>query len=145
MAIILGSIPVNDLPEKNNVAIGITLPIQKGNTGYFAQSFFTIDAIKSNIKNLLLTRIGERVMQPEFGTRLWQILFENDSAESPIDRAIEQTIEDAINKWMPFVSIEEININLNEPQNRDRNKFSVSIKFKVEGLQNLETVTFNIS
>ena len=44
---------VIDTEEFNNFAVGITLPIQKGETGYFRQSFQTFDQIKSNIKNLL--------------------------------------------------------------------------------------------
>jgi hypothetical protein len=48
-------------------AIGITLPLQLGNTGYFEQSFDTLTQVKSNFINLILTRKGERVHQPEFG------------------------------------------------------------------------------
>ena len=47
--------------------IGITLPIQIGNMGYFQQSFDTLVQVKSNFINLILTRKGERVHQPEFG------------------------------------------------------------------------------
>ena len=37
---------VIDTEEFNNFAVGITLPIQKGETGYFRQSFQTFDQIK---------------------------------------------------------------------------------------------------
>ena len=65
MAIITGPKLVKDLPEKDRVAIGITLPIQRGNGGFFAQSYQTSEQVKSNIKNLILTRKGERIMQPD--------------------------------------------------------------------------------
>jgi hypothetical protein len=54
MAIITGPKLVKDLPEKDRVAIGITLPIQRGNGGFFAQSYQTSEQVKSNIKNLIL-------------------------------------------------------------------------------------------
>ena len=108
MAIILGSKQVLDIEPQKKVGIGITLPIQKGNDGYFNQTFNTSDAIKTNIKNLLLTKRGERVMQPNFGTTLWNILFENDTDDTPISDKIEKSIESAIKFWLPFVSIEQI-------------------------------------
>ena len=70
MAIRTGPKLVKDLPERDRVAIGITLPLQKGNGGYFAQSYQTSEQVKSNIKNLILTRKGERLMHPTFGTDL---------------------------------------------------------------------------
>ena len=47
---------VIDTEEYNNYAVGITLPIQRGADGYFAQSFRTFDQVRSNLKNLLLTK-----------------------------------------------------------------------------------------
>ena len=47
---------VIDTEEFNNYAVGITLPIQRGEDGYFRQSFRTFDQIRSNLKNLLLTK-----------------------------------------------------------------------------------------
>ena len=38
-----------------DIALGITLPIKLGKTGYFEQAFDTITQVKSNLINLLLT------------------------------------------------------------------------------------------
>ena len=56
----------------NKVFIGIDLPIRKsdGSEGYFASTSTTIEAVKNNIKNLLLTERGERIMQPFLGLNL---------------------------------------------------------------------------
>lgn len=144
MAIILGSKNVKDLPENEKVAIGILLPIIKGSNGYFDQSFNTTDAVKTNIKNLLSTRRGERLMQPEFGTTLWNILFENDTDDENLEQEIETSIDTAIKNWLPYISIEQISINKDKPSNRDKYIFNVSVSFKIDGLQNLENVTFKI-
>ena len=106
MAIITGPKLVKDLPEKDRVAIGITLPIQRGNGGFFAQSYQTSEQVKSNIKNLILTRKGERIMQPDFGTKLYEALFSPNTDD--LETEIESSIEDAVQKWMPYVSIEDI-------------------------------------
>ena len=69
MAVLLGQKMVKDTIAYNDYAIGITLPLQIGNNA-FNQSFKTIDQVKTNIKNLLLTKIKERVMQPELDKAL---------------------------------------------------------------------------
>jgi phage baseplate assembly protein W len=55
--------------------IGITLPIRLGQTGMFDQSTTVIQQVRSNFKNLILTKKGERVGQPDLGCDLWKILF----------------------------------------------------------------------
>ena len=141
MAIVIGPKLVKDLPEKDRVAIGVTLPFQRGNNGYFAQSYQTIDQIKSNIKNLLLTKRRERLMHPNFGTALYEALFEQNTDDLEIK--VQNSIEESIARWMPFISIEEIILDQSN-SDRDRYNFNVSISFRVSGQQNLETVTFNV-
>ena len=63
----------NDLNP--DIRIGLKLPFNRGSSGLFAQSQTTLEQTGSNIKNLLLTSKGERVMQPEFGSRLRDLLF----------------------------------------------------------------------
>lgn len=141
MAIVIGPKLVKDLPEQDRVAIGITLPFQRGNNGYFAQSYQTIDQIKSNIKNLLLTKRRERLMHPNFGTALYEALFEQNTDDLEIK--VQNSIEESIARWMPFISIEEIILDQSN-SDRDRYNFNISISFRVSGQQNLETVTFNV-
>ena len=60
MAVVLGSKPLQDTEAYVDYAIGISLPLQLGNTA-FNQTFTTIEQAKANIQNLLLTTHGERV------------------------------------------------------------------------------------
>ena len=130
---------VIDTEEFNNYAVGITLPIQSGSDGYFAQSFKTFDQIRSNLKNLLLTKKGERILQPEFGSGLHDLLF--NPATEKFEEDLENTINDAIAKWLPYVIVEDINIDISKEQT-DNNQAKVSLKFKQEGDQTLDTLTF---
>ncbi len=94
---------VIDTEEFNNYAVGITLPIQRGNEGYFRQSFRTFDQISSNLKNLLLTKKGERLLQPEFGSGLHDLLF--NPLTDKFEEDLENTINDAVAKWLPYVIV----------------------------------------
>jgi len=130
---------VIDTEEFNNYAVGITLPIQRGSDGYFAQSFKTFDQIRSNLKNLLLTKKGERILQPEFGSGLHDLLF--SPATEKFEEDLENTINDAVAKWLPYVIVEDINIDISKEMT-DNNQAKVSLKFKQEGDQTLDTLTF---
>ena len=130
---------VIDTEEYNNYAVGITLPIQRGNDGYFAQSFRTFDQVRSNLKNLLLTKKGERILQPEFGSGLHDLLFQ--PATEKFEEDLETTINEAVAKWLPYVIVEDINIDISKEQT-DNNQAKVSLKFRQEGDQTLDTLTF---
>ena len=94
----------------NNVFIGIDLPIHKssGIEGYFASTKTTIEAVKNNIRNLLNTHKGERLMHPNMGLNLRNLLFEPNMQE--LDMRIQSEITDLISYWLPFVTITEIDI-----------------------------------
>ena len=124
--------------------IGIKLPIRLGKTGYFEQTFTTLDTVKEDIVNLLLTRKGERPLQPNFGTDLAKVLFEN--IIDGIDTIIERIIQQAIDFWMPYVILEEIVIDTS-PEVVDLNKIKVQITFSVKQVPDrFETIIleFNI-
>jgi hypothetical protein len=130
---------VIDTEEFNNYAVGITLPIQKGDEGYFRQSFRTFDQVRSNLKNLLLTKRGERILQPEFGSGLHDLLF--NPATEKFEEDLENTINDAVAQWLPYIIVEDINIDISKEMT-DNNQAKVSLKFRQEGDQTLDTLTF---
>ena len=140
MAVELGRRIVKDTVAYKSYAIGITLPLQFGEST-FEQSFQTKDQIKSNIKNLLLTKRGERILQPQFGSGLHSLLFEQNVDD--LEGKIEDTINESLEQWLPYVTADEINIESTD-ELRDNNKINVSIKFKIGDDINLETLTFTV-
>jgi phage baseplate assembly protein W len=131
---------VKDTEKYNDWAIGVVLPIQIGNTG-FNQSYTTAVQTKSNIKNLLLTKKYERLMQPNLGSDLQKVLFEmnDDSLEEKIENAINNSME----TWLPFVTIEDISVEQTN-ELKDANQVNVSLKFRIDNSVNLETLSFNV-
>jgi phage baseplate assembly protein W len=140
MAIILGQKLVKDTETYNDYAIGITLPIQITNVA-FNQSFTTREQVRSNIINLLKTKRGERIMQPEFGIGLESILFESIDEDTQI--RIQREIETTISLWLPYVVIEDLIVNISD-ELRDRNTIDISLSFSIVDNAELETVTFTI-
>ena len=140
MAIVLGQKLVQDTKKYEDHAIGITLPIQIGNTA-FNQSFTTYEQAKSNIKTLLLTKKGERVMQPNFGSGLQELLF--DFNDDLLSGKIEETITTALETWLPYIVVQQINVQQSN-NNKDKNTVGISISFNVRNTPDLNTVSFKI-
>ena len=115
----------------SNIFVGIDYPFHKSNgiEGWFASTDTTIKAVKNNIKMLLNTNKGERLMQPNLGINLRKFLFEQYDDESKI--AIQNEILDIFKTWLPFVEIRELNISMDETDAIGKNKMSISITFNI--------------
>jgi phage baseplate assembly protein W len=93
---------------------GIVLPIARGDQGYFAQSFNVADQIKTNLNLLLRTKRGERRMNPNFGSGLWNILFEQTTDNLSV--IIEDVIRKDISRWMQYINVSSVEIdNTSDP------------------------------
>jgi phage baseplate assembly protein W len=140
MAVILGSKPVTDLVQFENIGIGITLPIQIGSTA-FDQSFKTSEQVKTNIKSLLLTKRKERVMQPFLGSGLHELVF--DFNDDELSTKIEEVITSTLSQWLPYVSIDTIDIEQTDYL-KDTNQVNISLLFRIGDNVDLNQITFTI-
>lgn len=84
-----------------------------------------LDKINNSILHILGTPIGTRFFLPEFGSRLYELVFEpNDSIFS--DLAV-LYIKDALNKWEPRIN----NINVYPMINEHDNHVPIKISYKL--------------
>jgi phage baseplate assembly protein W len=95
--------------------IGVVLPIRLGQTGMFDQSTTVIQQVRSNFKNLILTKKGERVGQPELGCDLWKILFEPLTEEALENARL--AVADAVDRWLPFIELTDFQIAKTDDEN----------------------------
>ena len=114
-----------------NIFIGIDLPFRRsdGKEGYFASTTTTIEAVKNNIRNLVRTNKGERLMQPQLGLNLRNYLFEQFTDELVL--SIQNDVVDVFKLWMPFVEIRDIQINMDENDSIGKNKMNINIVFNI--------------
>lgn len=113
-----------------NISIGLNYPIRRSGDGYFDKTYTSIDQVKANLINLLATRRGERIMNPEFGSNLERIIFEQSTRD--IEEAITSEIENTVGRWMPQVDITNINIE----RRNDENAVLVDVTFDTVFLPN---------
>ena len=131
--------PINDTPD---IAIGILLPFNKAShtraatsdiSGYnsqptaggsvFVSSYTTEQQSISNLKNLLLTGKGERLMQPNFGTRIRESVFEQNT--ELLSDFLSSTLRSDIGLWLPYIIIDAIDIT------RDEHAVTIRLSFRV--------------
>lgn len=95
------TIRANPLDLQGNIAIGVALPFN--GPGIFRSTYTTKDQIKSNLINLLLTNVGERIMNPTFGCNLKKFLFEGIT-DINIE-ALNQNLLNQISIFIPEVTV----------------------------------------
>jgi phage baseplate assembly protein W len=87
---------------------GLRFPFGNLEDGLFLKKSSDIELIKSNLRQLLLTTRGERVMLPSFGTNLRNYLME------PLDQAllsqIRREISESIYKYAPNVDLKLLQV-----------------------------------
>lgn len=91
------------------VKYGIDFPFMESVEGNFLRMTTTPEKeIRANLIHLLLTRKGSRYFMPDFGTRLYQFIFDqNDSITHDL---IESEIRDSVKKFIPKLNITSINV-----------------------------------
>ena len=144
MAIELGKVNVTDLTENDYKVLGIGINRSSNSNGIFATNYTTLTQAKDNLKNLILTKKGERLMQPEFGCDIWLVLFEQ-IGEGIIEAKIESYIVDAVSQWLPYLNIDEIIFDY-DSNDIDNNRIGLDIKFSLKNNPNLsESVQINVN
>ena len=102
--------------------IGLTFPMGRGKS-LFSRTKTLQEQAKYNLKTLLLTNLGERSMQPEFGSRLLEVVFEFKD-----ETLIEEVINEAVEKWLPYLTINSIDTVVDSG---NPNRLNVSVDFSV--------------
>lgn len=123
-------------------ALGLKIPFTLGQNGYFETNMDTISQVSSNIKNLLLTRPGERRFNNQFGSSLYKVLFEQNELEDMLPM-LTNIIQKDLDKFMNGVIVEDVNVKLadNQIENNDYNKIFISVVFSYKNIRSSTEVT----
>lgn len=88
---------------------GIDFPFRDSVTGdYLKLTTSPEREIRANLIHLLLTRKGTRYYMPDFGTRLYEYIF--DQNDSTSFNHIEEEIRESVKKYIPNLDINSIQI-----------------------------------
>ena len=86
------------------------------------------NAIARAVRNNVLTTPGEKFFDPDFGSSVGEILFENVDDITAV--SIEDEIKSSLKNYEPRVELIDVNV---EP-NFDENQFDVTISYRIVGI-----------
>jgi len=113
---------VKEIDRNDDKYVGIRFPLDYSPEGFFYKTKTVLEQSKANLQNLLLTTPGERIFQPEFGSQLKFIVFEQGQ---DIPSRIEETIRSSVDKFLAYINI------INVFTTQQDNTVNVSIEFSV--------------
>ncbi len=93
-------------------------------------------AVINSIKNLILTNHYERPFQPDLGSNVQRLLFENVDAINAA--ALEREILQVIKNFEPRVRVNKVSV----LPDYDNNRFVVDMEFIINNLTNPITINF---
>jgi len=108
--------------------LAVKLPVTRDNRDGFKLLKTYEDLATQNLKMLILTSPGERMMDPEFGAGAKNLLFEQMTLTTFDD--FESNLLDQVNRYMPYLVIQNIAFDspLTNP-NLDENYLSITVSF----------------
>tara|TARA_B100001094_G_scaffold178955_2_gene173213 strand:- start:1746 stop:2189 length:444 start_codon:yes stop_codon:yes gene_type:complete len=131
---------VNDTTIKSEIGLGVDLSF--GNPGVFKTLYTTNDQAKANIRNLLLTRKGERYNLINFGTNLLSIVFQPSTPD--IKELINLEINEALSSWLPYIVVQDLEILTVEDDPTLLHTIKITLKYTVDGF-NTDAITITAS
>ena len=130
-------------------SINFKFPLKSFKQGFFQGNQTTIMAVREDIKTLLMTAKGERVMNKDMGTSI--PIFAGQLFE-PIHRTeilekIRVEITVAIEKYLPFISLQNIDLLTNEEDNSLKiNQIRISMSYILKDQQAMaDRMTFTVT
>ncbi len=115
------------------------LPLSKHPSDGYTLTQTVQEAVKQNLKNLLFTIPGERIMDPHFGVGIKTFLFEqNDNHSYSI---VKTKISQQIEQYMPFVNLTGIEI---EQDDDNRNVIYLKINYMIAPLNQADQMDLKV-
>jgi len=128
------------------MAIGFSpkLPLRHDATdGFYALNKTLGEVAKQNLKMLVLTAPGERLMDPAFGVGARNYLFEQTREAH---NGLSSKILEQVRKYMPFIEIADINLtDLNTNEHKSTHYMGISITYFIANLNLNNTLKITVS
>ena len=118
-----GAKKIYPIDQRPGTAVGVSIPFNAPNV--FFSTYTTKDAIRNNLLNFFLTNQNERYLNPNFGSNLRALLFEQITTGRI--EFLQQNIQTLIAKYFSNINVE--NIDVNTPS--DTNEVFVKVTYSI--------------
>jgi hypothetical protein len=127
-------------------SISVRLPLERHDQDGYEMNKSVLESVKQNLKMLLLTSPGERVMLPDFGVGIRRYLFE--MANQGTYDQIRTRIVLQVKRFLPFVNIIDLDIGESTLEGSSMSSgvaMSLRITYSVAGLQTADILEISTS
>jgi phage baseplate assembly protein W len=126
---------VSDAPA-DFIGRGILFPLRVDQSGSIALGSGG-DDIDASIRMAIITAPGERVMRPQFGCRIWDLLFEPINANTL--GLMAEAVRETVSQWEPRVDLEECVV---EPDPASPGRVLIDLRYKVRTTNDRRNLVF---
>jgi phage baseplate assembly protein W len=121
---------------KDFLGTGWAFPVQIDAHGRIALAHQERD-IEEAIRIILLTPKGQRMMRPEFGCQIHDLLFASDDASTAGLAAY--YVEEALGMWEPRIRVLEANV---QPDFEHRGRLLIDITYEIKATHDRRSLVF---
>jgi phage baseplate assembly protein W len=114
---------------------GIAFPLRNDARGQIAMVEGPHD-IDSSLHAVLSTAPGERVMRPEFGCAIWDLLF--DPLNHNTVGLMAQSVREAVSRWEPRVDLESVDVTVTP----SRESVVVDVKYRIRATNDRRNLVY---
>ena len=115
---------------------GILFPLRVDQSGSIALGHGA-DDIDASIRMAIITAPGERVMRPQFGCRVWDLLFEPINANTL--GLMAEAVRETVSQWEPRVELEECVV---EPDPSSPARVLIDLRYRVRATNDRRNLVF---
>jgi len=122
-------------------SLGVALPLELSDIDGFQMIKTIKQLVKQNLKMLILTNPGERVMSPRFGVGIKQYLFSNNAEF--VQSQISAKISEQVTRYLPAVKIENIRF-ADSVEDFDAGILSMAIEYSLPSINATDLLRITI-
>ena len=115
---------------------GIMFPMRVDQSGSIALTAGA-DDLGSSIRMVLSTAPGERLMRPEFGCRIWELMFEPINATTLGLMGV--AVREALGQWEPRVDVEDVDV---EPDEDEDGRVNIAVSYRIRDTNDFRNLVF---
>lgn len=99
---------MSENPEKAILGTGWSFPPTFTTVDYSVLMVSAEQDIRESLWILFSTTLGERIMLPDYGSELWQMIFRN--INTSLITEIEEAVRQAVLYWEPRILVEDVSV-----------------------------------
>lgn len=129
-------LPDGTLAEAGFIGRGIRFPMGVDNRGGIALTS-SPDDLECSLRVIFSTAPSERVMRPEFGCKIWDLLFEPVNANTL--GLMAQAVRESVAQWEPRVELEEVRV---APDDDDASLVRIHVSYRVRATNDRRNLVY---